>query len=109
MNLIKPQIATAEITLPAARFRLRRLDPRNLVIERQNPRGGWLIDGYYGSPASLARALVGIAATLPDAEALPLIEGSQALIAAIDRNTAAIIDALAGDDGGATFGPRFGG
>lgn len=104
MNL--KQVATAEIDLPAGRFRLRRLDPRNLVIERCTAKGLWLIDGYYNHPQALARALVGIAATLPEDEALPLVAGSQALIAAIERNTARIIDALAGDDGGDATRPE---
>lgn len=103
------QIAIIEIDLPAARFRLRRLDPRNLVIERQNPRGDWLIDGYYNHPVTLASALVNLAADQPADQADELRCAVQALTEAIDTATARIIAALAdGDDGGA-FGPRFGG
>jgi hypothetical protein len=48
-----------ELTLENdTRLRVRRLDPRNLVIERQRPDGLWLIIGYYGTPLALARALL---------------------------------------------------
>jgi hypothetical protein len=88
--------AIVQFTLPAAAYRIRRLDPRNLVIEAQQPAGHWKIHGYYGNAHALASALLQLAAQLPDSEARDLTQAVTDLRAAIDANARRIAAALDG-------------
>jgi hypothetical protein len=87
-------VGKTDIEIGGQRYRLRRLDPRNLVIERRRPDGLWLIAGYYGNPRSLANGLLDLAATLPDDQAGDVAAATLALAEAVERNTARIVAAL---------------
>lgn len=61
------------LTLNGEQYRIRRLDPRNLVIERltepteKTPAGRWDIQGYYGKLDDLAQGILNLAVRIPEA------------------------------------------
>lgn len=61
-----------ELTLKGEQYRIRRLDPRNLVIEKlkgqKNPT--WDVIGYYGRISDLTIGLLNRVVELPQADTL---------------------------------------
>lgn len=66
-----------ELTLKGEKYRIRRADPRNLIIERlQKPKDSsqpatrWETVGFYGKVEDLAHALVKFSVDVPEAQSL---------------------------------------
>ena len=82
-------------------YRIRRLDHRNLIIERlrdlNHPKSKgekWDIVGYFGSPGSLAHGLAKLAHDIDGSDGADLLEQARLLTQAVERTTGFIIAAL---------------
>lgn len=89
-----------ELTLKGEQYRIRRLDPRNLVIEQLKGQKSpvWDIVGYYGKVDDLTIGLLSRVVDLPEADSL--IDQVALLRQELRETVEAIGMQLSGTDGG---------